>query len=469
MQTAASSRSEQLRDVALPDGGRQTSAESTEGRTADGERRSDRLSPETNPARWTVKNRMTAGGRRREDGLTPERGPDKTMKRQEKMKTMRGRQKTLGSKKGSKEASEGRREEYLYTANDRGTQKKGEGDEEEEEEREGMLVAGIRLHQVTRGDALKPGNVERQNREAFERAGEERTAKPNEEREHDDYREVRNPEPSVSTSAEFRGESKLPAIIQIITQSENPQSSPPLLLPVTPAHRASSHPPTPDAGPRSFPPSVSPPRPTEVSHILTVAPGDVKYVSMIEDLLTEVLESPGRHVKQKELQVKAGPDLEDDVLKMMLRKPAGNLQTTHRAADTGKVMEPIESDVSKQRGGTFTTKEESNPEPKVNDNTVTVKPVRFTLKPKAVQDTGNGLKPTAKQNKASPEGPQWTKVELTTSKTPSGKKKKFKEKGTKKINKTQKPWEGKEEVTTPAHFPYFKDDYCPPDCACYGR
>ncbi|XP_029318363.1 decorin [Cottoperca gobio] len=43
-----------------------------------------------------------------------------------------------------------------------------------------------------------------------------------------------------------------------------------------------------------------------------------------------------------------------------------------------------------------------------------------------------------------------------------------KEKKRKKDNKTQKPSE-KKKVIKPTHFPYFKDNYCPPECACYGR
>ncbi|KAK2859026.1 hypothetical protein Q5P01_003646 [Channa striata] len=41
----------------------------------------------------------------------------------------------------------------------------------------------------------------------------------------------------------------------------------------------------------------------------------------------------------------------------------------------------------------------------------------------------------------------------------------------KKDNKTQKPSEKKERVSTPTSmpFPYFMDNYCPPECACYGR
>ncbi|KAM3859027.1 podocan [Diretmus argenteus] len=56
-------------------------------------------------------------------------------------------------------------------------------------------------------------------------------------------------------------------------------------------------------------------------------------------------------------------------------------------------------------------------------------------------------------------------------KSHKNKKGKKKSKGKKggKGNTTKKPSREKEEVTTPAYFPYFKDNYCPPECACYGR
>ncbi|XP_071375293.1 podocan [Centroberyx affinis] len=48
------------------------------------------------------------------------------------------------------------------------------------------------------------------------------------------------------------------------------------------------------------------------------------------------------------------------------------------------------------------------------------------------------------------------------------KSKKSKVKKGKKGNKTKRPSE-EEEVAKPTYFPYFKDNYCPPECACYGR
>ncbi|KAG9280176.1 extracellular matrix protein 2-like [Astyanax mexicanus] len=46
------------------------------------------------------------------------------------------------------------------------------------------------------------------------------------------------------------------------------------------------------------------------------------------------------------------------------------------------------------------------------------------------------------------------------------KKKKPQKKGLEKVKKTKPK---KDEVTTAPYFPYFKDHYCPPHCACYGR
>ncbi|KAI4874802.1 hypothetical protein NFI96_021878 [Prochilodus magdalenae] len=49
------------------------------------------------------------------------------------------------------------------------------------------------------------------------------------------------------------------------------------------------------------------------------------------------------------------------------------------------------------------------------------------------------------------------------------KAKEKKTKAQKKGKSLKKLGRERDEETTPPHFPYFKDDYCPPDCACYGR
>uniref|UniRef100_A0A8C6KRY0 Wu:fc23c09 n=1 Tax=Nothobranchius furzeri TaxID=105023 RepID=A0A8C6KRY0_NOTFU len=85
------------------------------------------------------------------------------------------------------------------------------------------------------------------------------------------------------------------------------------------------------------------------------------------------------------------------------------------------------------------------------------------------------------QNKIFPQQPQVTKTSadprLTTATAPSpgprktnkGSKNRTRKKQKKQTtdNKTQKPQ--KEKKNTPVYFPFFKDDYCPPECACYGR
>ncbi|KAF3859239.1 hypothetical protein F7725_021638 [Dissostichus mawsoni] len=95
------------------------------------------------------------------------------------------------------------------------------------------------------------------------------------------------------------------------------------------------------------------------------------------------------------------------------------------------------------------------------------------------QPSNNNTKPRVKQNRASPPQTPLTKVSAkprqTTAKTPSAKNssknktiKNSKEKKRKKDNKTQKA-PPKKKVLKPTTFPYFKDNYCPPECACYGR
>ncbi|XP_030576575.1 asporin [Archocentrus centrarchus] len=97
----------------------------------------------------------------------------------------------------------------------------------------------------------------------------------------------------------------------------------------------------------------------------------------------------------------------------------------------------------------------------------------------------NYTKLTVKQNKASPPQPQLNKPsakpQLATAKTPSAgpaknnkrsknkTMKKSKEKRKKKNNKSQKPPKKKKETSPPTNFPYFMDNYCPRECACYGR
>lgn len=50
------------------------------------------------------------------------------------------------------------------------------------------------------------------------------------------------------------------------------------------------------------------------------------------------------------------------------------------------------------------------------------------------------------------------------------KKEKAKERSSKPLKNSKKTLkQEKDQLTTASYFPYFKDHYCPPDCACYGR
>ncbi|CAK6961322.1 uncharacterized protein LOC122871106 [Scomber scombrus] len=428
-------RREQLRDASLSVEEKEMAVKSSEGRKTEEKQRSDGLTPETNPAREPVKSEMPVEERKREEGLTPETDPEnKKMEKQSKDKITKTREE---------------RQQQKYSTAD-------------------MLEVLDKEVEVLRKEDGQKTEI-----------------------------------------AELGKESVIPDTIQIITLSQNPPPSahhhnvpPPLPLTPTQIPPVFSHPPTPytKVTPQFLPPSVTLPNPTRINRILfsTVSPDEVKTVSLIEELLTKVLKSPGHHVEQNELEVKASPSLEDIMVKNILKKPAQkDPQTTHKREDI--VVKPIESEfISKVQGATpkpkeakFITKDlktkETNSTP--NENNSTAKPVKLTHKPNTTQSTSkpktvklteNETKLTVKQNKASPAQPQLSKVQMTTAKTPSmrpmkinrGSKnktiKKSREKQRKKDNKTQKPTKMKA-VTTPTHFPYFLDNYCPPDCACYGR
>uniref|UniRef100_A0A8C4IUS8 Wu:fc23c09 n=2 Tax=Dicentrarchus labrax TaxID=13489 RepID=A0A8C4IUS8_DICLA len=387
----------------------------------------------------------------------------------------------------------------------------------EEEERESKLVAGMSLHMemltVNQENVdEKGGNEERETR--AEEGENIKNSNHNElvEREKEDHIVVSNLTPPLSTSSTQTGEEfVIPATIQIITQSQNPPSPPlpvhhnvPPSLLVTPTHvpPVSSHPPTPSAkvSPQFFPLSVTRHGPTTINliSVSTVAPSEVRSVLLLEDLLSEVLQSPGHHLKQNEPEVKASPNLEDVMVKNILFKPA---QKELHSTKINIVVQPKEAEfIPMVQAGTpkpteakLITKDLKTKKPysmpKSNENNPTAKPVQFTRKPNMTQTTGkpktvklmeNDTKLTVKRNKASPAQPRLTKPSAktpsTTARTPSTRPtkinrssknktiKKSKEKKRKKDNKTQK-----KKVIVPTHFPYFEDNYCPPECACYGR
>ncbi|CAG5927503.1 unnamed protein product [Menidia menidia] len=113
-------------------------------------------------------------------------------------------------------------------------------------------------------------------------------------------------------------------------------------------------------------------------------------------------------------------------------------------------------------------RQEPNPAQKSKENTNTAEMVSFALKPKTKE-------PTVRQNKAPPLPPHVTTSSASTPSsipTKPGNSRNTRTKVDKRIRdeKMQKPPNRKNIIpTTPVHFPYFMDDYCPPECACYGR
>uniref|UniRef100_A0A665UXQ9 Wu:fc23c09 n=1 Tax=Echeneis naucrates TaxID=173247 RepID=A0A665UXQ9_ECHNA len=121
----------------------------------------------------------------------------------------------------------------------------------------------------------------------------------------------------------------------------------------------------------------------------------------------------------------------------------------------------------------------SNPIPKLNENISKAKLVELTRQQSTTQSTG---KPKLGQRQNKPYVP---KPQVGTAKTPSTRPTKINrsrknktiksaEKKRKKDNKTQKPEKKKKKEeeegdATPTHFPYFMENYCPPECVCYGR
>nr|XP_043876479.1 extracellular matrix protein 2 isoform X1 [Solea senegalensis] len=361
-----------------------------------------------------------------------------------------------------------------------------------QEERESELVAGISLYE-TRGDTYEDEKTILGD-EMAEKGEDIKYARHNEgiERENEDHAQVPL---SRTSSAQVGTETKMAATIQIITRSQNPPTLPPpprehhhvparilvtdtqVLLPVSPLP-PSSHT---SVSPQSFPPAVTLPSPA----VSTAVPGEVRSVSLLEDVLFEVLQTPGHHRGQNRPDSKAGPHLEEGIDQKIWFKPVrSELNTTHEAQEINTVVQAGSTFAASAHTATPTPnaaqlvfKESSSEEPNPTPDS-TAKRVRFTHEPNTTQPTDRpkSNKPGENDTGASPPRPQGPKPSEqprpTAAKTPStgptkinrgGKK--SKEKKRKNASETQR----KEEVTAPAYFPYFMDNYCPPECACYGR
>ncbi|KAL6116756.1 uncharacterized protein ACO6RY_14707 [Pungitius sinensis] len=407
----------ELRNVSMP-----VEEKEREGRKSEQESRSEGLTPETNPGKKRTAldaffKMLREEVERREEG-------DRVVTKPEKRKTIpTGTMKTVMNQTASIE-------DRIDTLKHKKV----------EEERQSRLVAGIILHQSTK--EVKSLTVNQ------EKAEEKKVFKENEDR-----TVVSDITPLLSTSSTQLG----------ITQSPNPPGSPP---PVhrhnVPQSQFSSFPPShAKVSPPSFPPSVTSPNAITIDHIpvTTGLPGEMHG-----------------------LRAKADPPLEKDLVQTVLFESArGELQTPIVQPQYMTAYIPAEEVVMPKPKEAMLRTKEANPMQTSNKSNTAPELEPDTTQPKTVELIENDRK-TGRRNKASHLQPQLSKPSArprqTTAKTPpmrptklneSGQKKPNKKpKKRKKDNKTQKPWE-KKKVIRPTHFPYFKDNYCPPDCACFGR
>lgn len=215
-------------------------------------------------------------------------------------------------------------------------------------------------------------------------------------------------------------------------------------------------------------------KPATANHILvsTEAPDKVTS-SLFEERTREVLQSPAHHLRmQNELKGQTSPRETHGTEEANQFKPSGLILEMQAA--TPKTTLELTTTYSKTRELLRIQKSSKN----------TMTPTESAGKSQTSKRPKNKMKVTAMQNKPSPAQPHVTKpsvevqmaavvaasVKQVKGNQTSDRKNadKLKEKKKKNDNRTQKRAKV-EKVAAPTHFPYFLDDYCPPECACYGR
>uniref|UniRef100_A0A674CTK6 Wu:fc23c09 n=1 Tax=Salmo trutta TaxID=8032 RepID=A0A674CTK6_SALTR len=163
-------------------------------------------------------------------------------------------------------------------------------------------------------------------------------------------------------------------------------------------------------------------------------------------------------------------------------KPIPKTQQTNHTPKTQQIKPTPETQLTKSRSETQLTKPtpktlQAEPTPK----TLQAKPTHKTLQTKPTPKTlQTKLTPRTQQTKPTPKPavPKHTMKLTSTTKSFKTKTRKHQKKDKinerkgkplKKDNKTKETKQEKKDGTNPAYFPYFKDNYCPPECACYGR
>ncbi|KAF3705165.1 Podocan Precursor [Channa argus] len=203
----------------------------------------------------------------------------------------------------------------------------------------------------------------------------------------------------------------------------------------------------------------------------------------VRSVYKEVLQR--NHLKRNKMEVKVNPHIEDVIVKhILLKPPQKEPQTTHRAQEINTIVQPNRSKPPPRVRGAKPKPQESkfkakdvktkdpNPTRKAKENKFSAQPVKLTHKTNTTQPIGkpktHKMTENGKRNKPSA---KTALVRPTKNKRVLNKTVKKSEEYKGKRDKAQKSSEKKKEVITPTsmHFPYFLDNYCPPECACYGR
>ncbi|XP_041725233.2 neurofilament heavy polypeptide [Coregonus clupeaformis] len=168
--------------------------------------------------------------------------------------------------------------------------------------------------------------------------------------------------------------------------------------------------------------------------------------------------------------------------KTQLTKPTPKTQLTKSTPKTLQAKPTPKTLQAKPTPKTLKTKPtprtlQAKPTPKTLQTKPTPKTLQTNPTPKTLQ-----AKPTPKTQQTKPTAkPAVPKPRMKPTQTTKGlktktgkqqkkdKKNERKGKPLKKDNKTKETKQEKKEGTNPAYFPYFKDNYCPPECACYGQ
>ncbi|XP_067346560.1 wu:fc23c09 [Channa argus] len=342
-----------------------------------------------------------------------------------------------------------------------------------EMEKERELVAGIHLHNMTTGDnhenekmlTVKQEIVE-ENKEREERVSRVDKSLDIKNANHNTFEDKKREDKTGVSILTPHLPVQMGEESEMITLSQNSSSSPhnvPLPTPVPPV-------PIPHAKVSSRPGSVPSPAASVVS-------------AEVRSVYKEVLQR--NHLKRNKMEVKVNPHIEDVIVKhILLKPPQKEPQTTHRAQEINTIVQPNRSKPPPRVRGAKPKPQESkfkakdvktkdpNPTRKAKENKFSAQPVKLTHKTNTTQPIGkpktHKMTENGKRNKPSA---KTALVRPTKNKRVLNKTVKKSEEYKGKRDKAQKSSEKKKEVITPTsmHFPYFLDNYCPPECACYGR